>query len=198
MNKREISAIETRKKILEAAKELLKTKGFNSINVLDITKEAGVAKGSFYTYFKRKEDIVLEIGKEAFGEIKDKLTLLANTDIITKLTLYYEEFMKRVEYYGIYVCSEWIRDVLNNKDGQKWVYDVQMLSEILEDAIQNKELKKETPIELLVHIIISQLYGMMTCWCMSDGKFEPLNWCDKFSSFQLKTILEEYIIKKGE
>ncbi len=194
MNKRELSAVKTKEKLLKTAKNLLKTKGLSGINVSDITKEAGVAKGSFYTYFKRKEDIILEIGKDAFSKITDDIALMTDTDIIEKLTFYYKKFMICVEHYGIYVCGEWIRDVLNNKNSQKWNYDVQMLTDIIENAIQNKELKKETPVELLVHIIIAQLYGMMTCWCMSDGQFEPLDWTEKFCSFQLKIILEPYKI----
>ncbi len=69
-----------------------------------------------------------------------------------------------------------------------------MLENILQKAVLNKELKKDTPVELLTHIIITQLYGMMTCWCMSDGIFEPKEWTKKFCEAQIKKILEEYII----
>ena len=107
--------------------------------------------------------------------------------------------MECVESCGINVCRQWTRDVLdpNNvpetKDGQKWKYDYDMLKNILDNAVRNEELKENTPTELLTHIIISELYGMMTCWCMSDGKFEPLDWTDKFCEVQLKTMLEKYI-----
>ena len=84
-------------------------------------------------------------------------------------------------------------NVPDNKDGQKWKYDFEMLKSILEDAISNGELKKDTPVELLTHIIISELYGMMTCWCMSDGKFEPLEWTHKFCKIQLRPILKPYL-----
>lgn len=76
----------------------------------------------------------------------------------------------------------------------KWQYDVEMLKNILSNAIKNKELKKDTPIELLTHLIISELYGMMTCWCMSDGSFEPKEWTRKFSEFQLKAMLDSYLL----
>ena len=81
-------------------------------------------------------------------------------------------------------------------DDKKWFYDFEMLKNILEDAIKNKELKKDTKIELLAHIIICELYGMMICWCMSDGKFEPLDWTDKFCEAQLDKIFEPYFNKQ--
>lgn len=199
MNKRQTAALETKRKLITAGLELLREKGFDAINVEDITQKAGVAKGTFYTYFKRKEDIVLDISRVPFSEIADEIENMKELHIIEKLTHYYHRFMECVESCGINVCRQWTRDVLdpNNvpktKDGQKWKYDYDMLKNILDNAVRNEELKENTPTELLTHIIISELYGMMTCWCMSDGKFEPLDWTDKFCEVQLKTMLEKYI-----
>jgi len=200
MNKRQQSAQNTRKKLIKAALKLLKEKGFNAINVEEITKTAGVAKGTFYVYFKKKEDIILEYSRFPFGKIAQELKNMQNTGLIEKLTRYFHRFMECVEFHGINICREWIKDVINpndignNQDGGKWVYDFEMLKEILETAVNNNELKKETPVELLTHLIISQLYGMMTCWCMSDGKFEPLDWADRFCKIQLNAILKEFLI----
>ena len=58
LTNRQKAAMETRKRLLIAARKLLYDKDFSEITVADIAKEAGVAVGSFYVYFKRKEDIV--------------------------------------------------------------------------------------------------------------------------------------------
>ena len=63
MNKRQQSAARTKKKLINAARTLLKEKGLSAINVEEITKTAGVAKGTFYVYFKKKEDIILEYSR---------------------------------------------------------------------------------------------------------------------------------------
>ncbi|MDE7169231.1 MAG: TetR/AcrR family transcriptional regulator [Mucispirillum sp.] len=197
MNKRQQSALETKRKIIETAKHLLSEKGFDAINVDDITKAAGIAKGSFYTHFNRKEDVVLEIGKSAFGEIEEKISAMAQADILEKFEFYFCAFMEAVEKYGIHICREWIKDVLKpiDADNSKWNYDVQMLKNILITAVRNNELKKDTPIDLISHVIICELYGMMTCWCMSDGAFEPLEHVKDFSEVQLKSVLKQYINK---
>lgn len=202
MNKRQIAALETKRKIVTAGLELLKEKGFDAINVEDITKKAGVAKGTFYVYFKRKEDIVLEISRAPFLEIAEEVSKMEGMKIIEKLTHYFHRFMECVESCGINVCRQWTRDVLDpnnvpeNKDGQKWKYDFETLQNILESAVKNRELKDDTPVELLTHIIISELYGMMTCWCMSDGEFEPLEWTDKFCRLQMEAMLSPYILNE--
>lgn len=199
MNKRQTAALETKRKLISTALELLKEKGFDAINVEDITKKAGVAKGTFYTYFKRKEDIVLDISRVPFSEIADELDKMEKMEIIEKLTYYFHRFMECVESCGIHTCRQWIKDVLDpnnvpeNKDGQKWNYDFMMLKGILNNAVKRGELKQDTPVELLTHIVISELYGMMTCWCMSDGKFEPLDYTHKFCKAQLKAVFKQYI-----
>ena len=196
MNKRQISAQNTKKKLITTALKLIKEKGFDSINVEDITKASNVAKGTFYTYFKRKEDIVLEISRTPFGEIADEIEQMENAELFDKLRHYFRRFMEQVEFCGIQICREWIRNVIdpNNvpetMDSQKWFYDYEMLESILKNS---KELKEDTPIELLTHIIISELYGMMLCWCMSDGEFEPLDWTNRFCDVQLTAIFEPYL-----
>lgn len=200
MTKRQENAQKTKLKLIKTALELFKDTGFFDINVEDITKKAGVSKGTFYTYFKRKEDIVLEISRAPFDEITVELENMQKATLVEKLTHYFHRFMECVEFSGIHICRQWTRDVLDpnnvpeNKDSHKWDYDFEMLKKILAKAVSDKELKGDTPIELLTHVIICELYGMMTCWCMSDGKFEPLDWTDRFCEIQLKNILKPYLM----
>lgn len=200
MTKRQEQALITRQKLIDTAEKLLKKNGFGALSVEDITCATKVAKGTFYVYFKHKEDIINEICRGYFEEIKTKIEKMHNANIIEKLSLYFDNFMQAVEFYGINICREWIRGTIDpnanteKSDITKWQYDVNMLQSILNNAIKNKELKKNTPLKLLTHLIISELYGMMTCWCMSDGTFEPKDWTRKFSKFQLKAMLEKYLI----
>ena len=201
-NKRKEQSLKTRQKILKTAAKLVAKKGLDSLNVEEITKACGVAKGTFYVYFKHKEDIVFEICRDPFEDIKNDFQKTKNENLITKLTRYFDSFMTEVEKYGINICRQWIKGVIDpktapeNMDNKKWHYDINMLQDILKTAIENKELKKDTPIDLISNVIISQLYGMMTCWCMSDADFEPKKWTKKFCDLQLKILFEKYIVKE--
>lgn len=72
MTNRKIAALETRKKLLEAGKRIICKKGLDNTAVEEITEAAGVSKGTFYTYFRRKEDIVFELSRQVFGRISGK------------------------------------------------------------------------------------------------------------------------------
>ena len=43
--------------LISTAYDLFTTKGINATSISDIVKKAGVAKGTFYLYFKDKYDI---------------------------------------------------------------------------------------------------------------------------------------------
>lgn len=51
----------TRKRILDAAKALFRSKGFENATTRDIAKEVGVATGTLFNYFASKEAIVVEM-----------------------------------------------------------------------------------------------------------------------------------------
>jgi AcrR family transcriptional regulator len=201
MTIRKEQSIKTREKIVEAVRILIQQKDFELITVQDITTKAKVAKGSFYTYFKRKEDVLYEIGLQPFINLSQEVEEMQTKNIIEKLTYYYAQFMQGVESFGINICRGWVRDVINphnltNDLGQtKWDFDIEKVKNILKKSVEQGELKSDTPIDTLSHIINSQLYGMTVGWCMSDMKFEPLDWVDEFCKIQLKQILAQYINK---
>lgn len=198
-NKRQLAAQATKAKIIQAAYEIMKESGFYTINVEDITQRAGVAKGTFYTYFKRKEDIVLELTRSPFAQIANELESMETLPLIERLTHYFHRFMECVEVAGIHICRQWTRDVLDpnnvseDKDSKKWHYDAAMLKQIFDNAVARGELKAQTPTELLSYMLMTQLYGMMVVWCMSDGTFEPLDWTKRFCEAELEALLSPYI-----
>lgn len=69
MTNRQLAAAETRKRLVEAAKAIICDKGLSNTSIEEITEASGVSKGTFYTYFKRKEDIVFELSGGMFDEI---------------------------------------------------------------------------------------------------------------------------------
>lgn len=50
----------TKAKLLDSAQRLISAHGFDNVSVEDITKDSGMAKGTFYHYFECKEDVVRE------------------------------------------------------------------------------------------------------------------------------------------
>ncbi len=202
MTNREMAALETRAKLLKTGQKLIMKHGLSNISVEDITNAAGVAKGTFYTYFKRKEDIVFEICREPFAQIAERFHADLEQDIIKRLANYFSDFINEIMRYDVNICREWLRDVItpatvtDAKDTQKWQYDIQTMHKVLKAAVENGELKPDAPIETLTYIATSQMYGMMLGWCMSDEEFNPRDWIKKFCDIEIRAILTPYILIK--
>ena len=152
MTKRQEIAQETRHKIYTTACSLIEKNGFANVSVEDITHACGVAKGTFYVYFKRKEEIVFECCKEWFSDVDRKAREHKGT-IVEKLAFYFKGFMEGVTCGGVELCRQWVREVINPADspgemcGGKYAYDHKHLTAFLNDAVKDGSLKKSTPVE---------------------------------------------------
>ena len=52
---------DTKQKLIKAGAEIMHLKGFNNTGIQEILDKAGVPKGSFYNFFKSKEDFGLQV-----------------------------------------------------------------------------------------------------------------------------------------
>jgi AcrR family transcriptional regulator len=59
----------TRSVLVDAAKTVFERLPYTEVRVADITAEARVSTGTFYTYFDSKEEIFYEVAEEVFDEM---------------------------------------------------------------------------------------------------------------------------------
>lgn len=64
---------ERKNDILTAAMELFKEKGYEKTTVSDIVKAAGIAQGTFYIYYKNKEDVFISVIENTREKIIEQL-----------------------------------------------------------------------------------------------------------------------------
>jgi len=62
--------------ILLKAKHLFSQKGYHSLTVSDIVDSLGIARGTFYLYFKNKDDIYRKVLEETVKKIRERLKRL--------------------------------------------------------------------------------------------------------------------------
>ncbi len=70
----------SREMIKEIASSLFEVKGVEGTSVNDIVKHAGIAKGTFYLYFKNKDDLINEVF-EKYGDAFFNQVILKNKDL---------------------------------------------------------------------------------------------------------------------
>ena len=72
-------AVRTRERILDAAAQLFRERGFDGIGVADLMKAAGLTHGGFYGHFESKEDLMAQACEHAsarsqtlFGKLAER------------------------------------------------------------------------------------------------------------------------------
>ncbi len=79
---------ERKNELLDTAQEIFLTKGYKQTSVESIIKKVGVAKGTFYYYFKSKEDLLDKLVKRMTSKIRveiKKIVEKKDLDAISKL-----------------------------------------------------------------------------------------------------------------
>lgn len=69
-----MNGINKKEQIIQVAEQLFLEKGFPNTSVEDITNALGIAKGSFYTYYSSKEELLKEIVNRSLKKIYEELS----------------------------------------------------------------------------------------------------------------------------
>lgn len=124
-----------RDEIISAAKKLIIEKGYRKTSVEDITTEAGIAKGSFYTYFKSKDSLICTLMSEKDDKFYKKLNekMKFSKTLEEKIKNYVEHYLiipiEDVDYMLVMITM--IRSIDSVGD--------EILNRIKEDKIRRKE-----------------------------------------------------------
>src|SRR5436853_1230624 len=70
-------AVRTRERILDAAAQLFRERGFDGIGVADLMKAAGLTHGGFYGHFRSKGDLAAEACSRAMAGASEEWAALA-------------------------------------------------------------------------------------------------------------------------
>lgn len=65
--------VQTKQRIIAALIELINEKGFNDINVTDISRRAGISRGTFYIHYLDKFDLLHQVEAELLGKLQQTL-----------------------------------------------------------------------------------------------------------------------------
>lgn len=98
----------TKDKLIQAGVGLFATKGFNNTGIAEILAEVGVPKGSFYHYFKSKEDLGLAVidhyGQMMSEGLAASLQTTQGTPLV-RLRRYFEDVLAYfAEHFGRCNC----------------------------------------------------------------------------------------------
>lgn len=148
--------------ILDAAFNIIEEKGFENTSISDVVKQANVAQGTFYLYFKSKNDLVPAIAEELLSitynmlmnRISDAMPFDQKLATIIDVTFENTEKYKEI----IVLCYS---GLAYGHSFEKWeeMYTpyYNWMEKQLKLAQEQKEIAREIKIEFSVRVIINMI-----------------------------------------
>lgn len=135
----------TKRKIFNTAIKLFSEKGYDNSSVEDITAIAGVAKGSLYYHFSKKEEIFDMLLEEGFSLLKNNIELKTRNctnslDKIKAVILIEIKIMIKYEHFLNVVLSQMWGEEEKNKKCKKVVFEyIEIIEKLVQEGIDNGE-----------------------------------------------------------
>jgi TetR/AcrR family fatty acid metabolism transcriptional regulator len=183
------------RRILEAAVKVFARYGFYQSTVSQIAKEAGVADGTIYLYFKNKDDILVQFfshrTKQVFEQFQAEVDR-ADTGLDKLRNLvrrHLAEFQQDRDGAVVYQVETHQNSRLAEaqiKEMSKMYLD--LISEIVEQGQEEGSIRKDLYLGLVKRFIIGAVDEVINTWIHSDGKYDLVSMADPLVELFIKGI----------
>jgi TetR/AcrR family transcriptional repressor of nem operon len=181
MSKRELK----KDHLLDAGLQVMATRGYNGTSIKDIVDAADVPKGSFYTYFKSKEDFAVEALEKVTEErTQHNRHMLSNRAVppLERLTRFFSENIGGCENGvkgGCFIgnmCQEMSdsSEVIRLKVRQMLRNSTQEIEDVLEEARLDGSLSNPIASRILAEFLFNAWEGTLMRMKASKCR-EPLD-----------------------
>ncbi len=193
-------------KILKAAIKVFAEKGFFNARISEVAKEAGVADGTIYLYFRSKYDLLVAIFEREFGRILQRIKeeLATLPDARTKLEHYalfhlslVEENRHLAELFQIELRQSY--KFMKDHHHRKFAEYVNLISKIVREGQASGLFRKDVKPGIFKRAFFGALDEMSRFWILSPRKKYRVNTAAKqIASFFLEGILSEEVRFKSD
>ncbi|MCW7489131.1 TetR/AcrR family transcriptional regulator [Leptospira meyeri] len=174
-------SIERKEKLIEAAYQLVKQKGYSETGVRDIVDAANVSIGTFYAYYKDKYDIAFEIlkkyGEETYGKLAEEVisTLPIDaklSDIVYRILLQLKKSAMKnqklhKEFFLLSLTDKKFGEVVRENENIRIQSEFQKLISYFKEG---KKIKSDPITLLLVQRVIDDITTYATFSNLGDNE----------------------------
>lgn len=152
---------ERKTEILDAAERLFITKGYCQTTIIDILNEIGIAKGTFYYYFKSKEEVMDAIISRIVSADVAAARKIADTNLPAIQKLFQILFTQKPHSGGgKEKMIEQLHQPVNAEMHQKSIIQsilhlTPILTEVIEQGIDEKVMAVDYPQETMEFLLAS-------------------------------------------
>lgn len=201
-NKRVPRGVRTKKKIFDAAIELIKEKGFQNVTIDEICASCNVTKGAFYYHFDSKESVIEQIHLDTDQIVEKKIAQLLkmppSLKIFQDMSYFYGEItMER----GVEVMRHKLHsniDAANANGGYRDFFNpekrpaLKLFKSIFLEIQKNGDIIQNVTFEDFFRHLIIAYNGIVLDWCCNDGSYDLPSEIELATKRYLKSFETKY------
>ncbi|MFD1178608.1 TetR/AcrR family transcriptional regulator [Paenibacillus puldeungensis] len=181
--------------ILDAAEKVIAENGFHGSQVSKIAKEAGVADGTIYLYFKNKEDILISLFQDRLGKLVDLFnssirdTSTADEALRKICEIHLSQLEQNVDL--AYVTQIELRQSsleLRKAIGLAVKPYIVLIEQVLIRGIEEGSFRADLDTKLTRQLIFGALDEVVTSWLISGMKYSMTEQVEHTVDFFLRGL----------
>ena len=172
MDKREEKTLN---EIHEAFTRLVNKQDYLSITIQDIIDEAGVARSTFYSHFKTKDELLLSVSNHIFEHVFSQSLKEEKTHDFSKDLIYDFRHLIIHIFYHIHDEKELFKGILSSNGSEIFLNEFRRHLAILNNSYYHNYPNIETsiPLQLKKNIDIENFIVTLKYWIKNDFKESP-------------------------
>ncbi len=183
------------KQIIDAAVIAIAENGYHQAQVSKIAKQAGVADGTIYLYFKNKEDILISVFQEKMGLFVDNLQ-----DIIKNESSSSEKLKQMIEnHFRVLANDRHLATVTqlelrqSNKEIRLKINAIlkeylMLLDQILIEGMLSGEFNTTMDVRLARQMVFGTVDEITTTWVMNEYRYDLIALAPKVTQLVLNGL----------
>lgn len=176
LTRRDLQAMETRKKIFDTAFQMISEYGFDKVTIEDICRQSGVAKGLFYHYFDSKADIIIETYRDVDDKFSKEMEDLSPDIKATEKILLAVNFQARyAREKGVPFTTQIYKHQIDTGvsffSSEERAFYTLIRKSVIEGQ-NSGELRKDHNPDEITRLILCTSRGITYDWCLRHGEYD--------------------------
>ncbi len=188
-------AEEKYRRILEAAVSVFARQGFYQSTISQIAREAGVADGTIYLYFKNKDDILIQFfdykARQVFDSFREAVDRADNSiDKLRNLvSRHLEEFQRDRDMAIVYqALTHQNDDLVQEKVRELSKMYLDIVAEIIERGQEEGTLRRDLYLGLVKRFILGAVDSTINNWIRSRREYDLVSMADPLIDLFIRGI----------
>jgi TetR/AcrR family fatty acid metabolism transcriptional regulator len=167
------------KQIIDAAVVVIAQNGYHNSQISKIAKQAGVADGTIYLYFKNKEDILVSVFEEKMGQFIQEISQSieeiedANEKLLALIHMHFKQLS---DDHNLAILTQLeLRQsdpALRTKINAVLKPYLTAIDSIIEEGIKQELYQKNINLPLVRQMVFGTLDEIVTNWVMQGHKYD--------------------------